>query len=326
MDMASNSGTVRIAAGPGRRSASIASARLSRAALALGALGVASSLFVIARLVDAWRVTGVSGAHQISILGYKLSYPRANVDAIVVLALALLGLAVIAMLLASVTREWVRASRLARQLSRRGSPGPDGALVLEDERPGAFCAGLFRPRVYLTTGAVGLLDEDALRAVVAHERHHASRRDPLRFAAEHVLARSLFFVPGARELGRRHRRVAELSADERAVDAASGNRAALARAILSFSDQGEATGVDPLRVDHLLGEVPSWRFPSALAVSGVAVLALVVAVSVLAGRVATGSATLSLPVLSRQPCVIVLAMIPISLAALTVTFTRRARR
>ncbi len=172
-----------------------------------------------------------------------------------------------------------------------------------------------------------MLDEDALRAVVAHERHHACRRDPLRFAAEHALARSLFFVPGARELTRRHRRVAELSADESALHAAPGNRAALARAMISFSDQGEAaTGVDPLRVDHLLGEGPSWHFPFVLAVSGVAVLALVVAAAALAGRVATGSATLALPVLSSQPCVIVLAMIPVSLAALAVMFTRRARR
>lgn len=326
MDTASDSGTVRIAARGEQRSASVASSRLSRAALALGALGVASSLFVIVRVADAWRITGAAAAHQLSILGHKLSYPSANVDAIVVLALALIGLAVIAIVLSGAVRECVRTQRIARRLSRRASRGPYGALLLEDERPKAFCAGLVRPRVYLTTGAVAQLDQDALKAVVAHERHHASRRDPLRFATERVLARSLFFVPGVRDLTRRHRRLAELSADEAAVNAAPGSRGALARAMLSFPDQGdEAAGVDPLRVDHLLGEAPSWRFPVLMSVAGLAVLALVVAISVLAGRVATGSATLSLPVLSRQPCVVVLAVVPVALAALAVILTRRVR-
>ncbi len=261
MGMASDSGTVRIASGSRHVSPSVASARLSRAALTLGALGVASSLFVVARLAQAWRITGASAGHQISILGQKLSYPSANLDAIVVLALALSGLAVIAMVLSGAAREWMRAGRLARELSRRASRGPHGTLLLEDEQPRAFCAGLLRPRVYLTTGAVGELDGDALRAVVAHERQHARRGDPLRFAIEHVLAGSLFFVPGVRDLVRRHQGLAELSADESAVNAAPEGRGALARAILSFSDQGDAgSGVDPLRVDYLLGEVRRGAF------------------------------------------------------------------
>jgi hypothetical protein len=45
-----------------------------------------------------------------------------------------------------------------------------------------------------------------------------------------------------------------------------------------------------------------------------------------AGRVATGSAALSLPVLSRQPGVVVLAMVPVGLAALAVTCKRRVGR
>jgi Zn-dependent protease with chaperone function len=327
MDTASDTGSVRVAAGPGRRPASVASARLSRAALTLGALGVVSSLFVIARVAEAWRITGAAATHQISIFGHTLTYPSANVDAIVVLALALIGLVVTAMVLTGVVRELARAARVGRQLAKHASCGPYGTLMLEDERPRAFCAGLLRPRVFLTTAAVAELDEDALKAVLAHEGYHVKRHDPLRFAAEHVLSSSLFFVPGVRELVRRHRRMAELSADESAVNAAPANRIALARAMLRFSDHGDATtGIDAARVDHLLGELPSWRFPILLSLAGGALLALVVAISLLAGRVATGSATLSLPVLSRQPCVVVLATIPITLGALAISFTRRARR
>ena len=39
-------------------------------------------------------------------------------------------------------------------------------------------------------------------------------------------------------------------------------------------------------------------------------LTLIAAVAALAGNVAAGSATLALPFVSRQPCIVVLAMIP----------------
>ncbi len=59
----------------------------------------------------------------------------------------------------------------------------------------------------------------------------------------------------------------ERSADENAVDAAAGDRSALARAMLAFSDSGnrdEGVGVDQARVDCRLGDPPSWRFPALL--------------------------------------------------------------
>ena len=51
---------------------------------------------------------------------------------------------------------------------------------------------------------------------------------------------SLFFMPGLRELIRRHQALAELSADESAVNAGEENRSALAEAMLSFSGESES--------------------------------------------------------------------------------------
>jgi hypothetical protein len=87
--------------------------------------------------------------------------------------------------------------------------------------------------------------------------------------------------------------------------------------MLSFSDSAEPgalAGVDAVRADHLLGTPPSWRFPAGLFVVCASVLALVSAVGVLAGETAAGATTLSPPLLSRQPCVVVLALIPAALA------------
>jgi hypothetical protein len=98
--------------------------------------------------------------------------------------------------------------------------------------------------------------------------------------------------------------------------------------MLSFSDSpaaAQGAGVDPARVDHLLGEPPSWRFPALLCLAATGVLALIVAVAVLAGQVARGSATLALPFLSHQPCILVLAAVPAGLGLLAASYHRRLR-
>jgi Zn-dependent protease with chaperone function len=309
----------------GRRHAAVAAARVSRAGLLLGGLGLLSALFVLARLFESWRVTPHAASHRVSIFGQNLTYPTANAGAIVMIVLAAFGLIVTAMAIGESVRELTADRRFRRRLAGQNPRPLRGALVIHDEQPHAFCAGLIRPRVYVSTGALALLDDSGLDAVLAHERHHVARRDPLRLAAGRVLARALFLLPGLRELSRRHQTLAELSADESAVNAAPANRSGLASAILSFSDAtapGHSGGVDPVRVDYLLGASPNWRFPVALCLGGAAVLALLLAIALLAGQVAHGSATLAPPFLSRQPCVVVLAAIPSAVGLVAVLFGR----
>lgn len=310
------------------RPAAVASARVSRAGLALGGLGLGLAAFVTVRLFETWRVSP-HAAHRILILGERLSYPAANADAIVVMILALVGAVVTARALRGAARE-ARASRRFHRWLLDQDPEPlHGALLIADPQPRAFCAGLMRPQVYVSTGTVALLDEAALTAVLAHERHHASRHDPMRLAAGRVLARAVFFLPGLDDLARRQQALAELSADEWAVNADSEHRSALARAMLAFSDATDpagSVGVDPARVDHLLGEPPSWRFPAFASLAAVFVLVLLTALAVLVGRLASGSATLAPPFLSGQPCVLVLAAIPIALGTLAGRYRRRIHR
>jgi hypothetical protein len=151
----------------------------------------------------------------------------------------------------------------------------------------------------------------------------------LRLAIGRILARALFFVPGVGELSRQQQSLAELGADERAIGADSENRSALARAMLSFSEQmdaGASVGIDPARVDHLLGEPPSWRFPALLCVSALAVLALVATIALLVSQVASGSATLAPPFLSNRPCVVLLGLIPATVGLSVLSLARSSRR
>jgi hypothetical protein len=310
------------------RPAAIAATRVSRASLVLGAFGLASAIFVVARLFESWRVSSRAASHQITLLGQQLSYPAANFDAIVIVLLAGLGAVVTARVVSGGLRELAASRDFHRHLVGNHLQPVHGARLVADVQPRAFCAGLLRPRVYLSTGALAILDDSALNALLAHERHHVRRHDPLRLAAGRVLARALFFLPALGDLVERQQALAELSADESAVNAAPANRSALARAMLSFSDapsSGGSIGIDPARVDYLLGEPPSWRFPALLCLAAASVIALLVAVGVLAGHVASGSATLAPPFLSRQPCVVVLAAIPAVLGILAATYRRRIR-
>jgi bla regulator protein blaR1 len=315
-------------ASPPDRAAATAAGRVGTAGLLLGGFGLALSVVVVARLFLSWHVSPDAASHHVSVVGQRLSYPVANLDAVIVLVLALAGLAVAAMTAQGAIHEILAAIAFRRRLATRAPRPLNGAWVIDDERPLAFCAGLLKPQVYVSSGAVAMLDETALNAVLAHEAHHARRSDPLRLAVGRVLARALFFVPGLAELARRQQDLAELGADETAINSAPENRSALARAMLTFSDSSEAAGsvgVDPRRVDHLLGEPPSWRFPTLLCLGAAGVIVLVGAIAVLAGQLAFGSATLAPPFLSHQPCVVVLALIPAVVGIACACLVRRLR-
>ncbi len=311
------------------RPATGAASRTFRAGILLGAVGGAMAIFVLTRLLETWHVSSRTGAHQISVLGQRLSYPAANLDAIVMLLLAALGAGVTFRALGGVVRELRASRRFHRCVVRQRPRTLHGALVIVDPQPRAFCAGLLRPRVYLSTGALERLDDDAVTAVLAHERHHARRHDPLRLAAGRVLAGSLFFLPWLGDLFDRHQALAEMSADESAINGVGANRSALARAMLEFSDAPAwpgSQGIDPARVDYLLGEPQSWPFPALACLATACGIFLLVALAVLAGRLASGSATLALPFLSDQPCIVVLAAIPGSFLILAARLCRRRRR
>ena len=309
------------------RPAARAAARVFGAGLVLGLLGLACALVVIIRVAETWRVTPQSASHHVTIVGQSLSYPTANADAIVIVALALLTAVATVRGLVRAGREAVIAARVCRRLERASIGEHDGARVLDEDRPLAFCAGLLRPRVFVSSGALAALDEAALAAVLAHERYHARRRDPLRRVVARGLGAALRFVPGVAALVARHEVLAEMAADEDAVCRASGDRSALARGMLGFASEPCAqhpAGFPAARVDYLLGDATGAAFPATLCLAAVTVITLRLGLILVVGRAAAGSATLSPPILSGQPCIVLLAAIPAA-AALLVARRHRGR-
>ncbi len=117
---------------------------------------------------------------------------------------------------------WLRNRRLQR-LMGQFSTMADDYRVFESGGVQAWCAGLLKPAVFVSQGAIDTLDEAQLRVVLAHEYGHLSRRDNLRRLVAASL--TLLWVPGCR---RRFLADFNLSAEQacdRNAAAAVGNTA-----------------------------------------------------------------------------------------------------
>jgi hypothetical protein len=288
-------------------------ARVFPLQLTLGAAGVsgaAAALVVAASAVHVSR----EAAHRLDVAGVHLTYPALNAAAALLLAFAALGASVLVAALLAAWRQ-VRAHRRLLKLLvvERPLPGHEAVSVIAGGVPLAFCAGWVRPRIYVSSAAVERLSDEELQAVLAHEQEHRRMRDPLRLAIGRILCEALFFLPVLRPLHDRYGEVAELTADAAAVAAAGGSARPLAAAMLTFDayTQGGGVGISPDRVDSLLGLPRAWQLPWALLVGALFTVALVLVVVWRASAGASIQATLNLPIATSQPCVLVLALIPV---------------
>lgn len=127
-------------------------------------------------------------------------------------------------------------ARLARELpfvAARLGLSPPPVLHLHREGPVLFCTGVRRPAVVISSGTLALLDDEELRAALAHELAHVARHDPLRSWVLMAGRALMCLNPAFQVLSRAVARDAEWLADERAAEAC-GDRVALASALLKL--------------------------------------------------------------------------------------------
>jgi len=285
----------------------------------LALAGLAVALAALAVAVRATTIT-VPPIDQLATACRSWLLPQGNVPQLLVVLLALLGITAITRGTAAAVRIHRATRAYTRGLARAAQiESPIAIRVIEDRIPKAFCAGLLRPRVYISTGAVARLEDAELRAVLAHEAHHAARRDPLRLFAAQVLAEALFFLPVMRHLRRRHAALVELAADEGAVRAIGGPQP-LAAAMLLFgqADGKHGVRVTTERVDHLLRRRPGCELQVSLLLAGVLTLGGLAAV-VLAAAHVTAPAQFDATMLLMQSC----GPLMIALPALLLTAAMR---
>lgn len=134
-----------------------------------------------------------------------------------------------------------RAARLAGLNPRR-------LRIVEGLPAPAFTAGWFHPIVYVARSlgeGAGRLEPEELAAVLAHERAHVVRLDPLRLSLMRALADMLFWLPALRALFQDMADEAEIRADDAAT-----------------------TRVEPLVLASAILTLASWRSSSRWNVDG----------------------------------------------------------
>ncbi len=152
-----------------------------------------------------------------------------------------------------------------------------GPGVLPVEEPQAFVLGLLRPRIYVSRGLIRHTDRRDLESLIAHERSHLRRRDPLRrWIASLGLAFHLPWI--ADDLERLLDDANERAADADAAHAlGDGGRIAgalvrLARLRVARPELGVGVSGSNLesRVHDLLTSRPRSERPSAVLLMGLA--------------------------------------------------------
>jgi len=293
---------------------------LQLAVALLGAAATAAALLVAVSRID-FRVPSLG---ELAAACQRYALPGLRPASLLVLVLGSVALAAIVLSVRAVGRQLRAGWRFERGLQILGPlPGLTRAHVVDADEPQAFCIGLLRPRIYVSRAALELLGEDERAAVLAHEAHHARRRDPLRLLVARSLAEGLWFMPAVRRLPERYAALAELAADQ-AATAGRGGRRALASALLAFDEHPSpaAVGIAPERVEHLLGQRPRWELPTLLLLGALATIGALLAVTVRLAD-ATAHATVGLPLLAAQACMLAMALGPIVLGALALLGGRR---
>ena len=259
--------------------------------LARAASGVAAWLLP-GLAVAAHAATAVLAVAEFAALGWPLPTRLDTINVTVILATATAGLAAGL----AVAGRTAAGSRVLRALIRsRRQPLPPvihnaaARLGLHGQVDAiAVTYALIRPRILVSTALADALTQAEVAAVLAHEREHLRRRDPLRLLATRLLCAWCWYLPAARWLGRRIMLRRELAADRAAAGLAGPGMLAGALlkltslpacpAVAAASPAPDAPGSLEARVAQLEGGRPPRQRPAPLRLlataGGLAVLAI----------------------------------------------------
>jgi beta-lactamase regulating signal transducer with metallopeptidase domain len=128
-------------------------------------------------------------------------------------------------------------AELTREINRRFGIAGGAITVIRNPAPLAMAAGLFKPRIVLSTGLLQLLSRSELRAVLHHEWYHAKSADPLKTFLLTLFAASMWYIPILKWSLRNYKIVREVLADHYAIHR-MGTSAELGSALLKLLKTG----------------------------------------------------------------------------------------
>jgi len=143
----------------------------------------------------------------------------------------------------------IRAHRAIRNLPKVDY-GLDIVLIKDDLLQLAFTHGLFRPRVYISSGLIHHLTRSELNGVILHELYHKRHRDPLRFFLLSLLRDTFFYIPIGYYLLRLLHSLRERAADDAAVSKMD-EPVGLASALVKIARFGNKMAIEPASIRGL---------------------------------------------------------------------------
>ena len=230
--------------------------RAIRLANGMGAKTAANWLFTL-RLLPV-------GAGLLAVLGFCIpSYlwlePRRNVESVGLLCLflAIFGAAALVESSARMLLATNAASRFGRPFERSSlaaqvPAGFSSVCVLSQDSPLLAVAGVFRPRLLVSTSVLRALLPDEWNAALLHERAHRIWRDNLKRFLLLSSPRPFFFGRGLLSLVQEWSKFAEWAADDLAVGGDPNRAVSLAAALVRVARLGSSTP-PPALVSSLAG-------------------------------------------------------------------------
>lgn len=240
------------------------------------ALGVAWGLASIGALLAFAVMPYGRGVLHGLVAFVRGAQPARPWDATHVLAMVA-GLALLAVLTMVTLTACVRTLRARHRHRRllaliaREEPGIPGVRVLDHPGAAAYCVPGWNSEVVVSAGAVALLSQDELAAVLAHESAHARERHDLVLLPFTALRAALPWSRTVADAQAQVELLVEMAADDRARRHASARR--LATALLRFGTAGAMPAPHGMlglqshvmaRVDRLIRPAPElspgWRY------------------------------------------------------------------
>lgn len=100
----------------------------------------------------------------------------------------------------------------------------DQVRMIKNQKPLAVCFGIFRPKIYISSGLLKIVNTSELRAILIHEKYHLDHRDNLTMLAASVVQNLLPFFPVFKDFIKHFRIQRELEADAHAVTGQNDNK------------------------------------------------------------------------------------------------------
>lgn len=107
-------------------------------------------------------------------------------------------------------------------------------IEINDEKPTVFCFGLIRPKICVGSGLVKIMSQDELEAVLLHEQHHMTSREPVKLFMIKYWQNIFGWLPGIKTLINKYVAFSELAADEQATSNFT-DKLKLARALFKIA-------------------------------------------------------------------------------------------